>query len=259
MTLEYTASADCYEQAQLRLRNAKLQKQIDDLLKGQWPPGFETANEPKGIFAPYLQRGSGLEIQALQQAETSGLDPFVATYKNAAYVTANPEIVACYRPPFAFQKGQKQLPWVVDEEHRHGTVGDAMTLYGCDIVAYWNTVHGAVYEHSTISATAADFSAWYDFQARNFGWVPGNSKKAPFYYYALIALYTSGRAVLIDTPPTRFAENIMTPAFEKMRDALGYSAVITCELATVGRRDWINVEFLDDLGIETLLGKGIIE
>lgn len=156
-------------------------------------------------------------------------------------------------------KGQRIRPWIVEEAEKQGVVGSAGTMYeGLDIVEYWKGIQSAVYDEAAYTVpTDVDFSEWYETQACRFGW-DGQGGKSKFYYVALMALYASGRAVLLDTPPTAFAEKVMTPAYEKVKNELGVTALITCELSPE-KRDWTDLSFVDDVQATALVETGRIE
>lgn len=256
MNLPYVASSEAYECAQARLQNQTLQQRVAAFLGDVWPEGFEKPAEPKAVFAPYMARGSELEQTFLTSATETGCKPVVATYLQAEYVTANAGLVDCYRAPFKLPKGQQILNWVVAENNRPGAVGDAATIFeGLSIRAYWQGIRNAVMEQVTAPpATVVDFSQWYAFQARRFGW-QGERAKSPFYYIALMGLYASGRAVLFDTPPTAFASKVMEPAARTVAQQLGVEPLIVNEFKA-SKRDWVDVSFLEERQVRRLRETG---
>lgn len=80
MSIEYIQSSAALEAAERRLNNPELQGKVEMFLK-EWPPGFEQIGEPMGVYAPYLAKGSITEVAAVDQAESAGLMPLIATYK----------------------------------------------------------------------------------------------------------------------------------------------------------------------------------
>lgn len=260
MGLEYISPAVAYQQAGERIADDQLQEKVAEYLGGVWPQGFEDADMPKAVFAPYLAKGSVIEVEFLQMAREADFDTIIATYKDAEYVTANAAVVDCYRAPLIGTKGQCLRQWVVPPSQRCGSVGNAETVYpGLDIVDYWTGVRSAVLMANGLSPDdlVVDFGGWYQTQSERFGW-QGERSKSTYYYMALMGLYASGRAVLFDTPPTAFASNIMEPAAIRAEKSLGAKPLITCELRPA-KRDWTDVSFLDEGNYQKLVQTGKIE
>lgn len=258
MTYQYRPIAEAYGQAEERLADTRLQESIDDYLGGVWPPGLEQTAIPVAVFAPYLGRAANSEMSFQKKIIGSGFVPLVATYQDTAFVTANPDVVACYKPPLILPQGQRRRGWVVDPEDRAGNLAPTKTVYGRDIVDYWRDVRAVVYAEKGVPIGATvDFSGWYAYQAKRFGWKPRDRNKAPFYYMALMALYASGRAVLYDSPPTEFFGRVMQPAIDETRENLRVEPLIICgpENPTP---DWVDLSFLDQPQVDRLVEKGEI-
>ncbi len=257
MGLPYTSPSEAYDCAQERLGNPVLQAEVTEFLGGIWPEGFEDIGQPQAVFAPYMARGSERELLFLDLANKTGFQPVVATYLEAEFVTNNPELVDCYRPPLKLPKDQRSRNWLVDSSNRPGTIGEATTIFGTNIFDFWKSIREAVLRDKNLPPpTTVDFSTWYGTQAQRFGW-QGERSKSPFYYNALMGLYTSGRAVLFDTPPTEFASRVMEPAATASEEALGLPPLITCELDS-SKRDWVDVSFLGDNACRQLIQTGTI-
>lgn len=258
MSYEYRTIDEAYEEAAERLGDDRLQRAVNDYLGGIWPPGFEEVTEPTVVFAPYLGRAASSEIGFQRAIADSGFESTIATYQKTEFVTANPEVVACYRPPLELPQQQRRRSWIVTPEKRMGSVAPAETVYGCDVVDYWQGIRATVYEENRIpQQPTVDFSEWYDSQARRFGWRPGDRNKAPGYYKGLMGVYASGRAVLYDTPPTNFFTRVMQPAIEETKDTLGVEPIIICG-PKAPSPDWVDLSFLDQSQAETLAEKGKI-
>lgn len=260
MGLIYTSPETALSTAIQRIEDDKLQRRIDEYLGGLWPPGFSGETDPAAVFAPYLAKGSMIEVDFLKSAIKSGYAPVVATYHDTEYVTANPGIVDCYRPPLILTKGQRTRQWIVPAECRMGLLGEAQTIFDdLDITSYWQGIRRAVLERQKINGAGriVDFGSWYHLQAIRFGW-SGQRQKSPFYYMASMALYTSGRAVLFDTPPTRFASDVMQPAFDEASEKLGAEPLIA-NVLTPDTRDWTDLSFLTDDQIAQYRSSGRIE
>lgn len=258
--LLFTSPSEAYERAGERLEDTELQERVAEYLGGIWPEGFEEPSQPQAVFAPYLARGSELEVQFVEQALEAGFVPTVATYEASEYVTANSSGVDCYRPPLKIPKGQRSRDWVVPEDERPGELGAANTIYeGLDIVGYWAGLRNAVMDQNfgDDPTRVTDFGDWYKVQAGCFGWNNERSK-ADKYYNALMALYASGRAVLWDTPPTRFATSVMLPAANRAWRNVGAPPLLTCELRPE-KRDWVDLSFLSPEQTEQLKLTGTIE
>lgn len=259
MSIEFIAPDAAYEAACERLKNKKLQTRVAQYLGDLWPAGFEKTDAPRAVFAPYLAKASVTETTFICDAKITGFRPVVATYLQSEYVTANPGLVDCYRAPLIWSQGRQTRDWVVLENERSGAVGKANTEYDTlNIVEYWSGIRNIVLAEQNLSGISEvrDFSEWYTSQAQRFGW-SGERSKSPFYYRALMGLYTSGRAVLYDTPPTDFAKRVMEPASEVSSAALGYEPLITCEYQP-GKRDWTDVSFLGDADCQKLQEQGRI-
>jgi hypothetical protein len=246
MSLIYLNANDAYLAAENRLRDTMLQERVSKYLGDIWPEGFDRVDEPAAVFALYMARGSEMELEFLRQSTATGFKPVLATYLQTEFVTANSGLVDCYRAPLKLAKGQQSREWVVPLSDRSGILGSASTIYpGLDIVQYWDGIREVVLEEKLQTPlNIVDFSEWYCTQAKRFGW-QGERSKSGYYYRALMGLYASGRAILFDTPATRFADNIMEPAANYAKNALGVEALITCEL-TSGKRDWVDMSFLDE-------------
>jgi hypothetical protein len=259
MSLEYKTPGEAFELAGQRLRDTALQDRVASYLGGVWPAGFEEVPSPVAVYAPYLAKGSETEVDFLQKAAGDGFVTMIVTYEDTKYVTTNPAVVDCYRPPLKLPKGQRKRDWIVPEAERPGSVGDALTVYpGLDIISYWRGIRMPVLEENKLPVddTVVDFGAWYGLQAQRFGW-SGQPSKAPFYYMAAMALYASGRAVLFDTPPTAFASQVMKPAYDATADNLGVEPLVTNVLRP-DKRDWTDLSFLDETRAERLLTTGSI-
>ena len=236
-----------YEEAERRLRDNALQEKVATYLGNLWPAGFSDTSSPQAIYAPYLAKGSIVEVDYISKAAAVGFEPVVATYQQSEYVTANAALIDCYRAPLMLPKGQQTREWLVSEDQRCGPVGIAETKYkGLSIVNYWSGIRDTVLEEKDLeeSSTVVDFSEWYDMQAKRFGWDGGRSK-APFYYRALLGLYTSGRAVRYAVPPTEFTDRVVLPAAKIAQDYLGKQPLIVYEIPAV-KRDWSDLSFLDE-------------
>ena len=256
----YIGVEEIYDQAEERLKDTNLQRKIGQYLGEVWPSGFDTTPErPIGVYAPYLSRGSRLEVKAAQIATAAGLDYAVATYEQSEYVTANPGLVDCYRAPLELAKGQKRRLWVVDEMQRPGAIAEATTVYGGNVVEYWGAIRNIVFEEKGLSRSTpiTDMSGWYTFQAKQFGWSKQERSKSPYYYKALMGLYASGRAVLLDTPPSQFFDRVMAPAIRASVDALGVQPLIANAFDTE-KRDWVDVSFLSEQQSDKLIMKGVV-
>lgn len=258
MSLIYTPSAEAFDMAAERLTDERLQGRAEEYLGGSWPPGFNEVAGPKGVYASYMARGSEEEVRFLDIAKQAGFDPVVATYHGAEYVSNNTGLVGCYQPPLRLPDRQSRQ-WIVDTPDRPGPVGDAQTVYPkVDIQSYWDGVRNAVLpENGQEVPETVDFSEWHAEQAKRFGWDGGRSKSSE-YYYALMALYASGRAVLFDTPPTEFADRVMKPPAVTAREVLGQEPLIVCEFPKT-KRDWVNVAGLGEQACQQLLETGRIE
>lgn len=260
MKLEYTQIDQAYEEAGRRLKNKNLQEKASAYLGNIWPRGFDEAKEPIAVFAPYLAKGAELEVSFLKMATENGFTPLVATYQSTEYVTANSAIVDCYRAPLILPKNQRTRQWVVPLESRRGQLADAATIYEDQlIVDYWLGIRTAVLEQACLDEFSAttDFSEWYALQSKRFGCPDGARSKSSYYYNALMGLYASGRAVLFDTPPTSFATDVMSPAVDVAKDALGVEPLVTLELFPE-KRDWTDLSFLDETAKESLQVTGRI-
>jgi hypothetical protein len=259
MSLEYKTPEVALELAEGRLRNPALQQKVAAYLGGIWPQGFELPQSPVAVYAPYLAKASETEVAFLSQANAVGFATTVATYEGTEYVTANAMVIDCYRAPLIFPKGQRVRRWVVPEESRNGTVGDAATVYDeLSIVNYWRGIRAAVLEENNLPTNdkVVDWSEWYGTQSPRFGW-DGERSRAAYYYMAAMALYASGRAVLFDTPPTAFATKIMQPAYDAACNELGVEPIVTNELRP-DKRDWTDLSFLDERQAERLQTSGRI-
>lgn len=246
MNLRYTTPERAVEEANRRLRDKELQRRVEQYLGNIWPRGFDDVRTPAAVFAPYLARGSDNEIRSLAIAQRIGVNGAVANYVGAEYVTANTAAVDCYRVPLKLPKGQQRRLWVVPEEDRSGKIGEARTIYpDVTISQYATGIRTPALEANVLptDTPVVDFGEWYDIQAKRFGW-SGERQKSPFYYMASMALYASGRAILMDTPPTAYASNVMAPAAESAEQALGVYPLITNELQD--GRDWTDVSFLNE-------------
>ncbi len=259
MSLEFKTINEAYEEAGRRLNDAKLQNRVAAFLGNVWPLGFDEVKNPRAVFAPYLAKGSELEIDFLRLVQASGFDSTVATYADTEYVTANPGVVDCYRPSLKLPKGQRSRQWVVPESQRRGQLKDAQTIYGSTIVDYWMSIREVALEVGGLPVDDArvDLSEWYRVQAERFGCTENARSRSPYYYRALMGLYASGRAVLFDTPPTTFAAEVMEPAARLAQDELGVEPLLTLDLQP-GKRDWIDLEFLDQAEVQNLLTNGKI-
>ena len=260
MSLEFIEPSQAYELANKRLKDTALQERAAEFLGNIWPPGFDDIEVPRAVYAPYLATGSVVEVAFIKTAQVEGFDTVVATYEASEYVTANPAIVDCYRAPLIEARGQCSREWVVPMEERRGAVGEARTIYpDLDIVSYWSNVRQPILEENELPVNdkVVDFSEWYQLQAKRFGW-NGQRSKSALYYNALMGLYASGRAVLYDTPPTSFAEQIMKPAADMAKEYLGIEPLITCELKPA-KRDWKDVSFLDTDQLQLLKTTGRVQ
>lgn len=259
MSYEYRSLTEAYEEAGDRLRDNALQWEIGEYLGCVWAPEFEQRRDPALIWAPYVARAAVSEVSFQQEAISSDYCPQVAIYSGTTFVTANPEVVAAYRPPLRLPGGQNRRSWTVAPEDRSGSLAPTRTIYGTDVLDYWDGIRAAVYEENGIGQQpVVDFSDWYDFQARRFGWRPGDRNKAPAYYMALMALYASGRAVLYDTPPTEFFSRVMQPAIDRTKEELGVEPIIVSGPET-SVPDWVDLSFLDSRQAEKLVTEGVIE
>ncbi len=259
----YTDPAEVLEQARARLRDPDLQARVAEYLGGVWPQGFEEPTEPIAVYAPYLAMGTEEECVFLGLARKLGIKRTVtATYEAKPYSTSNYYV---YRPQVLLPDGQKQgATWVVPSGYRNAAnktaLGSARTIYpGLGIVEYWRGVRQAVLANKSLGADnqVVDFSDWYKLQAERLGCGP-KERPAPFYYQALMALYASGRAVLFDTPPTEFVENIMQPAYDTVVDALGVTPLLTNVLPLVEGPDWVDLRFMTKRQRRLFLNKGQI-
>jgi len=259
--LRYEAADKAFAEAADRVANDNLQERIGELLGGLWPPGFEEPDNPKAVFAPYLARGSEMELRALNLARAAGFTAVVATYRDARFVNNNPAAVDCWRAPLLLPKGQQRKLWVVPESERDGALGAASTIYeGKNVGEYWQGIRRAILDKNGMVADgigSADFGDWYDAQAKRLGWRPG-MKKSEVYYLASMALYASGRAVLFDTPPTTYANYYMAPAAERVNEAVDAYPLVTNDLPG-GVTDWVDARFLRDDQVKTLVNEGVID
>jgi len=261
MSLEYVTPELAYKEAEQRLGNDNLQERVADYLGGIWPEGFDDVECPRAVFAPYLAKGSKIEIEFLRKASEADFRTTVATYEETEYVTANSAVVDCYRAPFIEPRGQRSREWVVSADQRAGKLGDAETVYtGLNIVDYWTGVRTALLKANQLPVddTVVDFSSWYRVQTTRFGWQDGERSKSPYYYKALMGLYASGRAVLFDTPPTEFADRVMAPAASMARSILGYTPLVTCELRPE-KRDWTDISLLSPEEVTSLKTTGRVQ
>lgn len=258
--LEYRSVETAVEAARQRLGDKNLQDKVAAFLGNIWPRGFEdAAREPALVYAPYLARGAGNEIASAKLAQELGVGSVTATYEADEFVTANQSAVDCYRVPMQLPNRQQRRLWVVLDEDRRGKIGEARTIYpDLNIIQYLQGIRFPVLEQAEIprDGRVVDFSEWYDIQAKRFGW-QGERQKSPYYYIALMALYASGRAILMDTPPTAYASMVMQPAAERVEAELGVYPLLTNVL--VGGRDWTDLSFLDTAQAERLLREGKVE
>lgn len=258
MSYEYRSRTEAYEEACDRLSDDDLQQKIAEYLGCEWAPGFEQRTDTAFVLAPYLARAATSEINYQKEVSSSGVRTQIATYGDTAFVTANPEVVAAYRPPLRLPSGQYRRGWTVAPENRPGPLVPTRTIYGTEVLDYWANIRAAVYEDNGLTQQpVVDFSGWYDSQARRFGWRPGGRNKAPAYYMAAMALYASGRAVLYDTPPTEFFGRVMQPAIDRVKAELGVEPIIVCG-PPVSAPDWVDLSFLDGRQVDSLITKGTI-
>lgn len=219
-----------------RQTDERLVEKAKRFLGGNLPSTELQIGRKIAFLARYVPRATAEDLLFAKVAEDDGFEAYWASYLDDRYTERNPEKVATVRPTLLLPKGQRTRSWVVERAQRCGGVGRLQTRFGYSAEAYQQGLREVIFGSraaSNLVMNTFDMGSWYRQQAERFGYEQGNL--APYYYPALMALTTvfgvlyedfNGGPNAGNGDLARFTREVVTPAYDRVRDVLGVTPLV---------------------------------